>query len=127
MTTFPCDHIWPPLPLSYITLIIITVLGFVVVTDNILFLAAIIKDPYNNFRSPFMYILMNSAVSDCLFGFISTPAMIFVLIMEIHRHKRKFNTSVVIVHLLYYLSIQLYFFSQVRQKGMHTFHNSLPA
>ena len=58
-------------------------LCFITISGNILICAAILKDPFGNLRTPFMYFVANLAVSDLVTGCITMPSSVVIHVLEL--------------------------------------------
>lgn len=72
-----------PVPIAVTTTIISGLLSFITISGNVLICAAILKDPFGNLRTPFMYFVVNLAVSDLVTGFITMPSSVIVHLIEL--------------------------------------------
>ena len=100
---YPCDKVWPPVLLSYYSSVIGVLISLVTVTGNFLIFLTFVKDPLKQLRTPFMFLLVNSAVSDFLVGLISMPVATYAHILEIFRKESKFTEARIIGHLQFYV------------------------
>ena len=98
-----CHHIQPPAVLSFVKLIIAIILSVIISTGNLLILIAVVKDPYKNLRSPFMYFLVNSAVSDILIGLIMMPYTVYTHVLQIRHETHDFHFLIEAGHILFYV------------------------
>eukprot|EP00112_Aurelia_sp_Birch-Aquarium-sp1_P005470 Seg1621.6 transcript_id=Seg1621.6/GoldUCD/mRNA.D3Y31 product="5-hydroxytryptamine receptor 2C" protein_id=Seg1621.6/GoldUCD/D3Y31 len=62
-----------PTELSYFTAITLLVFSVIVSSGNLLIILAVLIDPLKKLRSPFMFFLVNLAVSDLIVGIITLP------------------------------------------------------
>ena len=72
-----------PVPIAATTTIISGLLSFITISGNVLICVAIFKDPFGNLRTPFMYFVVNLAVSDLVTGCITMPSSVVVHIIEL--------------------------------------------
>ena len=100
--TYPCETAWPPMALSYFTATVGIILMTFVVVGNFLICLAVVKDPLKTLRTPFMYFMVNAAVSDFLVGIIAMPSVTIALIFEIKRSKSEYSQNVSIVRVIFY-------------------------
>ena len=100
---YPCITVWPPLPLSYFTTILVIIMTPFIVVGNFLICLAVAKDPFKNLRTPFMYFIVNAAVSDFLMGTVTMPAVTYVHILEITRSKTEFTKNLSTGHIPFYI------------------------
>lgn len=102
LTNAPCSHIWAPTELSYFTTGYTAVLCIVTVTGNVLVCLAVYKDPHKKLRTPFMYILVNLAVTDLVVGLITLPVIIATHALEAIHEKKQSHT--IIARTTYFIS-----------------------
>ena len=98
----PCSHIWAPTELSYFTTGSAALLCLVTVLGNVLVCLAVYKDPYKKLRTPFMFILVNLAVTDLIVGCITLPIIVATHALEAVGEKK--NIHVIIARITYFTS-----------------------
>ncbi|KAK3748427.1 hypothetical protein QZH41_005766 [Actinostola sp. cb2023] len=97
-----CDGVWAPKRLSLSTAIITAILALVTVPGNLLICLAVLKDPYNNLRSSFNFIVLNLAISDLITGLITEPVFVWFHASEANGDPVLGNMW--IVHVTYFIS-----------------------
>ena len=98
---YPCETVWPPMPLSYFTTIMGIILTTLIVVGNFLICLAVVKDPLKTLRTPFMYFIVNAAVSDFLVGIVAMPTTTYMHILEI-KSKLEFSNTANIGHITFF-------------------------
>ena len=83
-TMVECDDVWAPQALSYTTMGVSSFLAIVVVTGNILICLAVVKDPYQKLRTPFMFFLVHLAIADLIVGSVTLPISVISHTLEAH-------------------------------------------
>ena len=132
----PCG-LKAPKELSAITAAILIIVSIITTTGNTLVIIAVSKDPFKKLRTPFMYVLVNLAISDLLAGTVSLPTTIVSLILEVL--EREDATLADVARLSYFISatasilnltllfLDRYFavWSPVKYRKYSTFENCL--
>ena len=98
----PCSHVWAPTQLSYFTTATAAILCVVTVFGNVLVCLAVYKDPQKKLRTPFMFILVNLAVTDLIVGCITLPIIVATHALEAVGEKK--NIHVIISRITYFTS-----------------------
>ena len=70
-----CKDVWAPLEISITSFVITSFLTLITAPGNLLICLAILKDPNNELKTSFNYLLMNIAISDLVVGAISDPIL----------------------------------------------------
>ena len=78
----PCSGVWAPTELSYFTASCSFVLMVFATTGNVIVCLAVYKDPYKRLRTPFMFILVNLAITDLTVGAITMPLSVATHTLE---------------------------------------------
>ena len=94
----PCAAIWAPKELSYFTAAVSGLLSIVTTGGNTLVCFAVFKDPYKKLRTPFMYFLVNLAVSDLLVGCVTMPTSVVTHTLEANKTKKNFHVRIILVN-----------------------------
>lgn len=102
LTDAPCSHLWAPTELSYFTTAYSAALCVVTITGNILVCVAVYKDPHKKLRTPFMYILVNLAVTDLIVGLFTLPIIVATHALEAIHEKKETHT--IIARMTYFVS-----------------------
>ena len=102
MPEAPCKHVWAPTALSYFTGSTSFVLLLFTIAGNLLVCIAVYKDPYKRLRTPFMFILVNLAITDLTVGCITLPISVATHFLEAIKEKR--SEHVVISRMAYFIS-----------------------
>lgn len=102
LTKAPCEHIGAPTELSYFTTGYTAVLCVITITGNVLVCLAVYKDPHKKLRTPFMYILVNLAVTDLVVGLITLPVIVATHALEAINQKKESHT--IIARTTYFIS-----------------------
>ena len=98
----PCSHIWAPTELSYFTTGAAALLCIITVFGNVLVCLAVYKDPHKKLRTPFMFILVNLAVTDLIVGCITLPIIVATHALEAVGEKK--NIHVIVARITYFTS-----------------------
>ncbi|XP_057306063.1 melanocyte-stimulating hormone receptor-like [Hydractinia symbiolongicarpus] len=102
MIETPCSHIWAPTWLSLSTAVLSAILLIFTVVGNLLVCFAVYKDPHKRLRTPFMFILVNLAVTDLVVGVITLPLIVATHSLEALGTKK--NEHVIITRMTYFIS-----------------------
>lgn len=98
-----CEEEDIPRYISWSTAAISSVLCMITVPGNLLTCIAIIKDPYNELRSPFNYFVINLAAADLIVGCVTEPAFIIYHTKEAVKEQKL--EMIWIFHLTYFMSL----------------------
>ncbi|XP_078357103.1 adenosine receptor A2a-like [Oculina patagonica] len=72
-----CDDVWAPFPTSVTTACVSAILCVITVPGNLLICWAIIKDPNNELKSSFNYLILNLAIADSFIGIVTEPVFVW--------------------------------------------------
>jgi len=97
-----CQDVWAPKALSYFTATFSLILCLLIAFGNLSIIIAVIVDPLKKLRSPFIYFLINLAVSDLVVGLITMPAAFEVHTDEASGYSRQYK--VYLLHMSYFIS-----------------------
>ena len=82
MPSTPCSHVWAPIELSYFTVALSVVLMIFAIAGNTLVCIAVYKDPFKELRTPYMFWIVNLAVTDLTTGSITLPLSVVTHALE---------------------------------------------
>ena len=82
-----CDEVWAPLPTSVTTSCVSAILCVITVPGNLLICWAIIKDPNNELKSSFNYLILNLAIADSFIGIVTEPVFVWYHSSEAMKHE----------------------------------------
>ena len=77
-----CSDQAPPYIVPFLTTALSILFALVTIPGNALVLAAVIRDPYGNLRTPFNYLVLNLAIADLSVGLIVDPLSIIYHLEE---------------------------------------------
>lgn len=72
-----CDEVWAPFSTSVTTTCVSAILCVITVPGNLLICWAIIKDPNNELKSSFNYLILNLAIADSFIGIVTEPVFVW--------------------------------------------------
>jgi len=72
-----CDEVWAPFSTSVTTACVSAILCVITVPGNLLICWAIIKDPNNELKSSFNYLILNLAIADSFIGLVTEPVFVW--------------------------------------------------
>jgi len=102
LTETPCSHVWAPTELSYFTTGVASVTCVITILGNVLVCLAVYKDPFKKLRTPFMFILVNLAVTDLIVGCITLPIIVATHALEAIGEKK--DMHVIVARITYFIS-----------------------
>ncbi|XP_066912109.1 adenosine receptor A3-like [Clytia hemisphaerica] len=102
LVSAPCSHVWAPTELSYFTTGVAGILCIITILGNVLVCLAVYKDPFKKLRTPFMFILVNLAVTDLIVGCVTLPIIVATHALEAVGEKK--NIHVIIARITYFTS-----------------------
>jgi len=103
MNTVPCSGFPAPVALSVFTSTISAVLCVLTVVGNLLVCVAVLKDPQRKLRTPFMFIIVNLAITDLVVGVATLP--ISVVTHALEAVDKKTNSHVTISRMFYFVTV----------------------
>ena len=103
MTNTPCPGVHEPHGLSVFTSAVSAVLCILTVIGNLLVCLAVLKDPQRKLRTPFMFIIVNLAITDLIVGIITLP--ISVVTHALEAVDKKTNDYVTVSRMFYFVTV----------------------
>ena len=103
MNTAPCSGYPAHLALSVFTSTISAALCVITITGNLLICIAVLKDPQRKLRTPFMFIIVNLAITDLVVGVVTLP--ISVVTHALEAMDKKTNSHVTISRMFYFMTV----------------------
>ena len=94
MVSTPCNGVWAPMELSYFTAVASVLLSVFAILGNFLVCIAVCKDPYKKLRTPYMFWIVNLAVTDLIIGCITLPLSAATHFLEALGTKKEEHTSI---------------------------------
>ncbi len=92
-----CTHVKAPKALSIFTASMSGILSLITICGNVAICLAVYIDPYGKLRTPFMYLLVNLAVSDLIVGCVAMPISIATHTMEAVGTKKRVHVHTILV------------------------------
>eukprot|EP00111_Clytia_hemisphaerica_P022486 TCONS_00066127-protein len=103
MTNTPCPGFHAPPALSVFTSVVSAVLCILTVIGNLLVCLAVLKDPQRKLRTPFMFIIVNLAITDLIVGIVTLP--ISVVTHALEAVDKKTNDYVTVSRMFYFVTV----------------------
>ncbi len=98
----PCTNVKAPAALSIFTASASGFLSLITISGNLLIILAVYKDPYGKLRTPFMFFLVNLALSDLVVGCLAMPTSVATHTMEVLGTKKKEHVQLILM--VYFIS-----------------------
>lgn len=77
-----CNGTWAPTTLSIFTASMSSIFCVIASLGNVLIVLVVVKDPLRKLRSPFLYFVVNLAISDLIVGMIGMPVSVYTHTIE---------------------------------------------
>ncbi|XP_057305315.1 uncharacterized protein LOC130642243 [Hydractinia symbiolongicarpus] len=103
MSRMTCNGVWAPKGLSIFTATSSVFLSLVTSIGNALIVVVVVKDPLRKLRSPFLYFIVNLAISDLIVGVITMPISVYTHTIESLRILG--NDTVQVFHMSFFISV----------------------
>ncbi|XP_057304030.1 melanocortin receptor 5-like [Hydractinia symbiolongicarpus] len=100
-----CKNVWAPTGLSIFTATSSAIFAIIASLGNMLIVVVVIKDPLKKLRSPFLYFVVNLAVSDLIVGMVTMPISVYTHITEALVILEKYPLLRRTLHLSFFISV----------------------